>query len=57
MKILGLKAFKKLCREIYQNSTKGTSTNLSETTKKKNCSKHEEVQITPQVQKARMEED
>ena len=56
MTILGLKAFKKLCREIYQNSTKGTSTNLSETTKK-NCSKHEEVQITPQVQKARMEED
>ena len=56
MKILGLKAFEKLCREIYQNSTKGTSTNLSETTKK-NCSKHEEVQITPQVQKARMEED
>ena len=35
MKILGLKAFKKLCREIYQNSTKGTSTNLSETTTKK----------------------
>ena len=34
MKILGHKAFKKLCREIYQNSTKGTSTNLSETKKK-----------------------
>ena len=32
MWILGLKASEELCREIYQNSTKGTTTNLSETT-------------------------
>ena len=61
MWILGLKALKELCSEIYQNSTKGTSTNLTETKTTAQNMKRRYKKKTQQIQKkaqiVKLEED